>query len=47
MYPKLGILDPSFTKTGDKMRIQDENGTKDKNLKNRKIERGFQTSFLT
>jgi hypothetical protein len=31
MYPKLGILDPSFTKTGDKMRSQDENGTQDKN----------------
>jgi hypothetical protein len=31
MYPKLGILDPSFTKTGDKMRSQDENGTQDNN----------------
>ncbi len=33
MYPTVGILDPSFTKTGDKMRSQDENGTQDKNLK--------------
>ncbi len=40
MYPKLGILDPSFTKTGDKMRSQDENGTQDKNLKKEKKKRG-------
>jgi hypothetical protein len=39
MSAKLGILDPpSFTKTGDKMKSQDENGTQDKNLKIEKKE---------
>jgi hypothetical protein len=26
-YTKLGVLGPSFTKTGDEMRSQDENNT--------------------